>query len=80
MLRLIERFMPKIVKDGSVVLSLGEPTLSLYQERVLIKFEDELGLKLCQRFAWNSPSKLPAPAEWVTVPRVRVKPSLGCVF
>ncbi|QRM34753.1 site-specific DNA-methyltransferase [Microvirga sp. VF16] len=86
MLRLMEHVMPKISKDGSVVLNLGdawrrgEPTLSLYQERLLIKFEDELGLKLCQRFSWQSPSKLPAPAEWVTVRRVRVKPSLENVF
>jgi site-specific DNA-methyltransferase (cytosine-N4-specific) len=58
MLRLAEQWMPKLAKDASVVLNLGdawrrgEPTLSLYQERLLIKFEDELGLKLCQRFSW----------------------------
>lgn len=86
MLRLAEQWMPKLAKDGSVVLNLGdawrrgEPSLSLYQERLLIKFHDELGLKLCQRFAWHSPSKMPAPAEWVTVRRIRVKPSLENVF
>lgn len=82
MLRIAEQWPRKLTKDGSVVLNLGdawrrgEPTLSLYQERLLIKLEDELGLKLCQRFAWNNPAKMPAPAEWVTVRRVRVKPSL----
>jgi site-specific DNA-methyltransferase (cytosine-N4-specific) len=70
----------KLTKTWSVVLNLGdawrrgEPTLSLYQERLLIKLEDELGLKLCQRFAWQNTAKLPAPAVWVTVRRVRVKP------
>jgi len=54
--------------------------LSLYQERLLIRFEDELGLKLCQRFAWHNTAKLPAPAERVTVRRVRVKPSLENIF
>jgi DNA modification methylase len=86
MLRLAEQWMPKLAKDASVVLNLGdawrrgEPTLSLYQERLLIQFEDELGLKLCQRFAWQNPARLPNPAEWVTVRRIRVKPSLENVF
>lgn len=86
MVRLAEQWMPKLAKDGSVVLNLGdawrrgEPTLSLYQERLLIRFEDELGLKLCQRFAWHNPARLPNPAEWVTIRRVRVKPSLENVF
>jgi site-specific DNA-methyltransferase (cytosine-N4-specific) len=86
MLRLAEQWMPKLAKDASVVLNLGdawrrgEPTLSLYQERLLIKFEDELGLKLCQRFSWQNPARLPNPAEWVTVRRIRVKPSLENVF
>ncbi len=85
-LRLAEQWPRKLAGDGSVVLNLGdawrkgEPTLSLYQERLLIRLEDQLGLKLCQRFAWNNPSKLPAPAEWVTIRRVRVKPSLENVF
>lgn len=85
-LRLAEQWPRKLSGDGSVVLNLGdawrkgEPTLSLYQERLLIRLEDELGLKLCQRFAWNNPSKMPAPAEWVTIRRVRVKPSLENVF
>jgi site-specific DNA-methyltransferase (cytosine-N4-specific) len=86
MVRLAETWMPKLTKDGSVVINLGdawrrgEPTLSLYQERLLIRFEDELGLKLCQRFAWQNPARLPNPAEWVTVRRVRVKPSLENIF
>ena len=78
--------MRNFASDLSVVLNLGdawrrgEPTLSFYQERLLIRFEVEPGLKFCQRFAWQSPSKLPAPAEWVTVRRVRVKLSLENVF
>lgn len=85
-LRLADQWPRKLASDGSVVLNLGdawrkgEPTLSLYQERLLIRLEDRLGLKLCQRFAWNNPSKMPAPAEWVTIRRVRVKPSLENVF
>ncbi|NBJ13921.1 site-specific DNA-methyltransferase [Microvirga arsenatis] len=86
MVRLAETWMPKLAKDSSVVLNLGdawrrgEPTLSLYQERLLIRFEDELGLNLCQRFAWQNSARLPNPAEWVTIRRVRVKPSLENIF
>ena len=50
--------------------------MSIYQERLLCRLIDELGLRLAQRFAWLNPSKLPAPAEWVTVRRVRVKSTL----
>lgn len=76
----------KLTQSGSIVLNLGEawnagePTLSLYQERLLVRLNDELGLKLCQRFQWHNPSKMPAPAEWVTVRRIRVKPSVEHLF
>ncbi len=73
MVRRAETWMPKLASGSSVVLNLsdawrrGELTLSFYQERLLIRVEDEISLKLCQRFAGQSPSKLPAPAESVTV-------------
>jgi DNA modification methylase len=76
----------KLTPDGSIVLNLGDvweagqPTVSVYQERLLLRLIDDLGWQLCQRFAWQNPSKLPAPAEWVTIRRVRVKPSLEQVF
>ncbi|MBK1901984.1 MULTISPECIES: site-specific DNA-methyltransferase [Burkholderia] len=86
LLRIAETWPRKLARDGSVVLNLGdvmnrgEPTYSLYQERLLIRLEDELGWKLCQRFAWQNPSKLPSPAEWVTIKRVRVKGSLEQLY
>ncbi len=76
----------KITGDGSIVINLadvwerGRPTLSLYQEKLLIQLTEQLGLRLCQRFSWLNPAKLPAPAEWVTVRRVRVKPSLEQIY
>jgi len=33
----------------------------------------EFEFHLAQEFFWWSPSKLPTPAEWVTVRRIRVK-------
>lgn len=85
-LRIAEAWSRKLTTDGSIALNLmdvwtpGRPALSLYQERLLVKLEESLGLKLQQRFFWNNPSKLPAPAEWVTVRRVRVKPTVEQVY
>ena len=76
----------KLTGDGSIVLNLGDawmpgsPHLSLYQECLMTRLDDELSLKLCQRFHWQNPSKMPVPAEWVTVRRVRVKPSVETLW
>lgn len=40
----------------------------------------EFGLYLAQEFFWWNPSKLPSPAEWVTVRRVRVKDAVNMVW
>ena len=86
LLRIAETWPRKLKQNGSVVLNLGdafnrgEPTLSLYQERLLIRLEDELGWKLCQRFAWHNPARMPTPAQWVTVNRVRVKGSIENLY
>lgn len=79
---LAAQWRPLLTGDGSLVLNLGDtwqkgaPVQSLYAERLLLRLVDELGYKLCQRFEWYNPAKMPAPAEWVTVRRVRVKPAL----
>ncbi len=84
--RLVEAWLPTLAADGSLVLNLGDawlpgmPAQSTYQERVLIALEDRLGLRLCQRFAWHSPTKLPAPAQYVNIERCRVKTSLEQVY
>lgn len=68
--------------DGSFVVNIGGsynaglPTRSLYQYRLLLMLCDELGFHLAQECFWYNPAKLPSPAEWVTVRRVRVKDSV----
>ena len=37
-------------------------------------------LDLCQEFYWFNPGKLPSPAEWVTIRRLRVKDSVNLVL
>jgi site-specific DNA-methyltransferase (cytosine-N4-specific) len=53
---------------------------SLYHFRLLLALCDEIGFHLCQEFFWYNPAKMPAPAEWVNVCRVRVKDSVEYIF
>lgn len=64
--------------DGSLFLNLGDvwvsgqPTMSLYQEKLVLRLCEDLGYHLAQRIVWWNTARLPAPAEYVTVRRVRV--------
>lgn len=83
------RLFHRILKpSGSLVIDIGgswnqgEPTRSLYQYELLIELCRIPGYKfhLAQEFFWYNPSKLPTPAEWVTVRRERVKDAVNCVW
>lgn len=72
--------------SGSFVLNVGgawtpgHPTRSLYHYRLLLALCDDLDYKLAQEFFWYNPAKMPAPAEWVNVQRIRVKDSVEYIF
>jgi DNA modification methylase len=72
--------------SGSFVIDIGGawtpglPTRSLYHFRLLIDLCDEIGFHLAQEFYWWNPSRLPTPAEWVTVRRVRAKDAVDTVW
>ena len=72
--------------DGSFVIDIGgsyeagRPTRSLYQFKLLIALVEDLQFYLAQEFFWYNPAKMPAPAEWVTVRRIRVKDSVNCLW
>ena len=72
--------------DGSLVIDLGgaylpgHPVRALYQFELLVRLCKELGFFLAQEFFHYNPSRLPAPAEWVTVRRIRVKDSVNVVW
>jgi len=77
----------RILKDdGSLVIDLGGawkpglPVRSLYHFKLLIMLCEEFGFHLAQEFYWWNPSKLPSPAEWVNVRRIRVKDSINTVW
>ena len=77
----------KILKDdGSLVIDLGGaykpgfPVRSIYQFELLISLVKKHGFYLAQEFYHYNPARLPAPAEWVNVRRIRVKDSVNVVW
>jgi len=77
----------RILKSsGSLVIDIGgtwvegQPTRSLYHFELVVALCKTLGFHLAQEFYWYNPSKLPSPAEWVNVRRVRVKDAVNPVW
>jgi DNA modification methylase len=77
----------RVLKDtGSLVIDIGgawisgQPTRSLYHYELLLMLCKEIGFHLAQEFFWWNPARLPTPAEWVTVRRIRVKDAINCVW
>lgn len=68
-----------LTDDGSLVVELGnawepgEPVMSTLALRALLRMLDSGGLHLCQTFVVHNPARLPSPAQWVNVDRIRVK-------
>lgn len=81
-----EAFRSALKDDGSLVIDIGgswvpgQPTRSLYHFKLLIALCEEFGFHLAQEFYWWNPARLPSPAEWVTVRRVRVKDAVNCIW
>ncbi len=75
-----------LTPDGSFVLNVGgawtpgQPTRSIYTYKLLVELVETVGLQLAQEFFWYNPAKMPVPAEWVTVRRIRVKDSVEFVW
>lgn len=72
--------------DGSFVLDIGGswnpgiPTKTLYNFELLVKLCRDVGFHLAEDFYWLNPAKLPSPAEWVNVRRIRVKDAIDPVW
>ena len=66
---------------GSIVMEVGnswepgQPVMSTLALRALLAFLENGKLHLCQQFIWNNPARLPSPAQWVNVERIRLKDS-----
>jgi len=75
-----------LTEDGSFILNIGgsynpgTPTRSLYHFKLLIALVEDVGFHLAQECFWYNPAKMPTPAEWVNVRRVRVKDAVEYVW
>lgn len=75
-----------LTDDGSFVLNIGGsynkgmPTRSIYHFKLLVALVEEVGFHLAQECFWYNPAKMPMPAEWVTVRRIRVRDSVEYVW
>jgi site-specific DNA-methyltransferase (cytosine-N4-specific) len=76
-----------LTEEGSFVVEIGggwekgKPVRSLYHFELLIRLAGDDGpFHLAQDFYWHNPAKLPTPAQWVTIERVRVKDSVNHVW
>lgn len=71
---------------GSFVLNIGgawtpgSPVRSLYHFKLLLALCEKITFGLAQEFFWYNPAKMPAPAEWVNVRRIRVKDSVEYIY
>ncbi len=70
--------------DGSLVIDIGGswakglPIRSLYRYELLLRLCETF--HLAQDLYWFNPARLPSPAEWVTVRRIRVKDAVDMVW
>ncbi len=73
-----------LTADGSLILDIGGawteglPTKSTYQFELLIALTKSF--HLAQDFYWCNTARLPSPAEWVNVRRIRVKDAVDCIW
>jgi len=68
-----------LTPDGSFVVELGNawepglPVMSTLALKALLSLQEAGGFHLCQQFVVHNPARLPSPAQWVNIERIRVK-------
>jgi DNA modification methylase len=73
---------------GSLVIDLGgawepgSPTKSLYAFELLVSLcrRQTMPFLLAQDIYWHNPARLPSPAQWVTIDRVRLKDAVNTIW
>lgn len=74
-----ELFESCLKPTGSIVIEIGNswvsgsPEMSTLAIKALLKFLEQGGFHLCQQFICYNPARLPSPAQWVNIERIRVK-------
>jgi hypothetical protein len=81
-------FSELLTPDGSIVIEIGNAWTPGRPVQSLLPLECMLGfvnsprakLRLCQQFVCYNPARLPSPAQWVTIERIRVTDSYTNVW
>lgn len=85
-LEFAREFRRVLTEDGSLVIEIGgawlpgKPLRSIYQFELLVSLVRDVGFGLAEDFYWHNPAKLPGPAQWVNVERIRVKDSVSNIW
>jgi DNA modification methylase len=58
----------------------GTPTRSIYHFDLLVRLVKDAGFHLAEEFFWYNRARMPSPAEWVNVQRVRVKDAVTPIW
>ncbi len=75
-----------LTETGSLVIELGnawvpgKPVMSTLALEALLRLKKEGDFFLCQQLVINNPARLPSPAQWVTVNRIRLTESFNHVW
>ena len=73
-------------RNGSLVIELGNswepglPVMSTLSLKTLIAVQESGSYYVCQNFVWYNKAKLPTPAQWVNIKRIRVKDSFTNIW
>lgn len=75
-----------LVENGSIAIEIGNaweagrPVMSTLVLKTLLAIQEELNLHLCQEFIVHNPARIPGPAQWVNIERIRVKDSFTRIW
>lgn len=67
-----------LTPNGSIIIEMGNgwepnvPVFSTLPLESLLEFKAKGELNLCQEFICYNPARLPSPAQWVTIERIRM--------
>lgn len=83
---LAPRLTQLLAPNGSIVVEVGNawvkglPVMSTLPIEALLAFRDAADLNVCQQIICHNPARLPSPAVWVNVKRIRLKDSYTHVW
>ena len=75
-----------LAPNGSIVIEMGNswekghPVMSTLATRALLRFMEAGKFYLCEQFVSYNSARLPSPAQWVNVERIRVKDAFTHVW